>query len=105
MTPPGVLVGASTDVLANTCRAREVTRLVLFGSAARGQAGAHSDVDLLVTFEQMTPARRADALFGLQDDLERLLGRPVDLVEDEAIRNPYLRNAIERDRVVLYDVG
>ena len=101
----GELQGVRARDLANVCQARGVKRLVLFGSAARGQAGAQSDVDLLVAFEPMTPAEQADALFGLQDDLERLLRRPVDLLEEDAVHNPYLRNAIERDRKVLYDVA
>ncbi len=91
------------DGLAEICRARGVGRLVLFGSGARGELGPESDIDLLVTFEPMTPSAQADALFGLQLDLEALLGLSVDLLEEQAIRNPYLRDAIDRDRSVLFE--
>ena len=93
------------DRLSALCRSRRVRRLVLFGSAARGEAGPSSDVDLLVGFEPMPPRERVDALFGLQEDLETLLGRAVDLVEDEAIDNPFLLRSIERAHVVLYEAA
>ena len=70
-----------------------VTRLALFGSAARGTAGAGSDVDVLVAFDGPATSRR---YFGLQFYLEDLLGRPVDLVTEKALR-PELRPFVERD--------
>jgi len=74
------------DALAAICRRYGVARLEIFGSAARG-AGFdpnRSDADFLVTFE---PAARNDlAVFAdLNEALEKLLGRPVDLVEREAL--------------------
>jgi hypothetical protein len=99
------LGGVDRERLARLCDARRVRRLVLFGSAARGDAGPSSDVDLLVEFMPMAPRDHADALFGLQEDLERLLGRAVDLVEEETVRNPHLRKSIERDHVVLYEAA
>ena len=61
-----------------------------------------SDVDLLVDFEEMAYAERADAYLGLLTDAEALLGRRVDLVEVGAVRNPYLREGIEASRQLLY---
>ena len=80
-----------------------VLRLEAFGSAARGIADpATSDVDFLVEFLPLAPGHRADAYFSLLEDLQALLGRPVDLVMTRAIRNPYFLQAIEPDREVLY---
>ncbi len=70
-----------------------VTRLALFGSTARNTAGPTSDIDILVAFDG--PAT-VDCCFGVQFYLEDLLGRPVDLVTDKALR-PELRPYIERD--------
>ena len=74
------------DALAAICRRHRVSRLEVFGSAARGGDfdPARSDADFLVTFES---AVRNDlgALVELKDELEKLLGRPVDLVEREAV--------------------
>jgi predicted nucleotidyltransferase len=94
------------DALAAICRRHGVARLEVFGSAARGGNfdAIRSDADFLVTFE---PATRNDlgALVELKDELEILLGRPVDLVEREAVeasRNFIRRQAILRDAETIY---
>jgi prevent-host-death family protein len=99
------LLDALRDQIAETCRAHGVRTLAVFGSASRGEDEAESDLDLLVEFEPMSPGDRADAFFGLQVDLERLLRRRVDLLEESAITNPYLEEAISRDRTVVYAVA
>jgi uncharacterized protein len=83
------------------CRRHRVARLDLFGSAARQAEGA-ADLDLLVEFADLPAGAHADAYFGLLEDLEALLGRPVDLVMASALRNPFLRGSIERSRYLLY---
>ncbi|MBW7865224.1 MAG: nucleotidyltransferase family protein [Candidatus Hydrogenedens sp.] len=72
-----------------------VTRLALFGSTARDTASSGSDVDVLVAFEGPATSRR---YFGVQFHLEDLLGCPVDLVTEKALR-PELRTRIEKERV------
>ncbi|WP_256996342.1 nucleotidyltransferase family protein [Methylococcus capsulatus] len=72
-----------------------VTRLALFGSTARDEARADSDVDVLVAFDG--PARAA-RYFGVQFYLEDVLGGPVDLVTEKALRAE-LRPFIEAEVV------
>ena len=85
---------------------RHVRRLAVFGSAVRGQFDpARSDVDVLVEFEPLPPVLRAEAYFGLLEDLELLFGRSVDLVERAAIRNPFLRASVEASEVVVYEAA
>jgi uncharacterized protein len=94
------------DALAALCRRYGAARLEVFGSAARG-AGFDpdcSDIDFLVTF---TPAARNDlaAFADLKEGLEKLLGRPVDLVEREVIegsRNFIRRRAILKETETVY---
>jgi uncharacterized protein len=74
-----------------------VVRLALFGSTARDTAGPDSDVDVLVAFDG--PAT-SDRYFGVQFYLEDLLGRPVDLVTEPALRER-LRPYVERDAIVI----
>jgi predicted nucleotidyltransferase len=52
----------------------------------------------------MGPAAYADAFFGLLEALERLTGRPVDLLTEAASENPYLRRRIEAERRALFHV-
>jgi len=72
-----------------------VTRLALFGSMARDTATNASDVDILVAFDGPATSRR---YFGVQFYLEDLLGCPVDLVTEKALR-PELRPYIEKEQV------
>ena len=72
-----------------------VTELALFGSFARDQAADDSDVDILGRFDGSTDWRK---YFGVQFYLEDLLGRPVDLVTDKALRAE-IRPYVEREAV------
>ena len=72
-----------------------VTRLALFGSTACDTAASGSDVDILVAFDGPATSKR---YFGVQFYLEDLLGCPVDLVTEKALR-PELRPYIEQKRV------
>lgn len=72
-----------------------VTRLALFGSTARDTATSGSDVDVLVAFDGPATSRR---YFGVQFYLEDLLGCPVCLMTEKALR-PELRPYIEREQV------
>lgn len=82
--------------LAALCRRFGVRRLDLFGSAARGDFDpGRSDLDFLVEFDPAHPdALSLAAYFGFKEALEALFGRPVDLVEPGALRNPYLKESI-----------
>ena len=86
------------------CRYR-VKRLFVFGSAvSESFDAAHSDLDFLVCFADRTPSGEyADRYLGFAEDLEQLFGRPVDLVTEQSIRNPYLRREIESTRQLIYE--
>lgn len=77
------------------CAAYGARNLRIFGSVARGEADPGSDVDFLV---EMEPGRSLFDLGGLQYELERLLGRPVDVVTERGlkarIRDRVLREAL-----------
>ena len=91
------------DALKALCRQYRVAKLELFGSRARGEARPESDVDLLVTFvDGYTPGLE---FFGFANDLEALLGRPVDLLTRHVVeqdRNPYFRTGVLSDVEALY---
>lgn len=85
--------------IAELCRRHAVRQLDVFGSAVRADFdGLRSDVDFLVEFSGAEPHGAADRYFGLREDLEAMVGRPVDLVVRAAVRNPYVLRAIERER-------
>lgn len=93
-----------TEELAEICRRHDVARLEVFGSLARGTDfdPATSDADFLVEFHASAQLGPFDQYFALAAALRDALGRPVDLVEPDALRNPYLRAAINRSRELIY---
>jgi uncharacterized protein len=89
--------------IAALCRRYHARRLEVFGSATSSQRlRPESDLDFLVEFEPLPPGRYADAYFGLMEALESLAQRPVDLIIASAVKNPYLRESIERTKTLLY---
>jgi len=92
--------------LQTICEGRHVRRLWLFGSAVGSAFDVErSDLDFAVEFMPLAPGGRAEAYFGLLADLETSFSRPVDLVELTAVRNPYFREVLEEERVVLYEAA
>ncbi len=96
-----------STALPTLCRRFHVRRLYLFGSAATGRNfdPARSDLDFLVDFKPLTPAEYTDAYFGLREALEELSGRPIDLVTEPALENPYLRRQVEAERRLLFQAS
>ncbi len=89
------------EALAEFCRKWRVRELSIFGSALRDDFGPESDLDFLVSFEPGTPLD-IDWLLDMKEELETLFGRAVDLVEKEALRNPWRKYEILRTREVIY---
>lgn len=96
-------IEAQREALTALCRRFQVSRLEVFGSAAAGPFDAErSDVDFLVAFQPMAPGEHARAYFALRRAIQDQLQRSVDLVEIDAIRNPYFQASVDRTRVLLY---
>jgi predicted nucleotidyltransferase len=97
------IVETHRSELARLCRQFHVRWLEAFGSATRDDFDpSQSDLDLLVEFEPDTTLKALHQYFGLKEALEALLGRPVDLVMDSAVKNPYIRKGIEDSREPVY---
>src|SRR5437899_9054512 len=97
------LIEEKRQELERVCRRHRVHRIELFGSAAGpGFDPVRSDLDFLVTFQELDLDQYADAYFGLLEDLQALFQRPVDLVVASAIQNPYFRESVESTRTLVY---
>lgn len=87
---------------ADLCRRYGVRRLGLFGSVARGEERADSDIDFLVEFENLGPEHMADRYFGFIEDAIRRFGRPVQVLTPRMVRNPFFKRSLERDLTILH---
>jgi hypothetical protein len=97
------LIQQHCERIADICRQFQVKRLELFGSAARGDFNPdRSDLDFFVEFLSDDWHGAADRWFGLQEGLEALFNRKVDLVSIKAAKNPFFLEMANRHRVQLY---
>jgi predicted nucleotidyltransferase len=100
------LIQQKRSAVAEACRKFGVRRLELFGSAVYGGFDARkSDLDFIANFLPPLHPGVADRFFGLAETLEEIFARPVDLLTDSMIRNPVLRDEVNRDRTLIYDNG
>lgn len=91
------------DKIAELCRRAGARRLEIFGSAVRQDFDLmSSDLDFLAEFDDLPPARYADAYFLLKESLEALFGRQIDLITEASLENPYFRNRVQAERQTVY---
>lgn len=97
------LISDNLDQIAALCREYRIRNLDLFGSASSGAFDPEtSDVDLIADLGEYEPGV-SDRFFDFADALEALFGKKVDLLTEPMIRNPYFRQAVEEQRVNLYE--
>lgn len=96
------IVDQNIEGIRDLCKKHKVRKLFAFGSVLTGKFKKSSDIDLIVDFQDVDLYSYADNYFDLKDSLERLFKRDVDLLEDKAIKNPYLRQSIDSSKQLIY---
>jgi predicted nucleotidyltransferase len=91
----------TNDKIAQFCRDWQIKELSIFGSALREDFRPDSDVDVLVAFDEQARWNLFD-LMRAESELEQIFGREVDLVEKQAVRNPFRRQHILNHHEVIY---
>lgn len=86
------------------CKKHKVERLFAFGSVITNKFSAKSDIDLLVNIKLNDPLKYAENYFDLKFQLEDLLNRKIDLLEEKAIKNPFLKESIDNSKLLIYGV-
>ena len=84
------------------CESHKVKTLYAFGSVNTEKFTQDSDGDLVVDFKIDDPIEYTNNYFDLKFELERILNRQIDLLENKAIRNPFLKESIDKTKVLLY---
>ena len=90
------------NTLSELCRQRNVKTLYVFGSVLTDRFNTDSDVDFIVSFNQMPVEDYADNYFDLKFALQDTLQRPIDLLEEQAIKNPYFLKNINQNKQLVY---
>jgi uncharacterized protein len=84
------------------CINHKVDKLYLFGSILGNHFTDKSDIDLVVRFKQIDLLRYADNYFSFKFSLEDLLNRPVDLLEEQTLSNPYFLESFNESKKLIY---
>ena len=91
------------DQINKLCENHKVKNLYAFGSVLGTKFSDESDIDLIVDFHSLDPMVYADNYFDFKFSLEELLERPIDLLEQRAIRNKYLLQNINKSKTLIYE--
>lgn len=86
----------------NLCLKNKVKSLYVFGSVLTDRFNDTSDIDMVVDIDSTDPFDYADNYFNLKFSLQDLFRRPIDLLENKAIKNPYIRQNIDHSKSLIY---
>ncbi|MDQ2718951.1 MAG: nucleotidyltransferase domain-containing protein [Bacteroidota bacterium] len=88
--------------IAKLCEIYQVKSLYAFGSLLSDSFDSESDIDLIVDFMHIPAEDYADNYYDFKFSLQDILKRPIDLLEEKAIKNPYFRKAVNQQRQLIY---
>ncbi len=90
------------NAIAKLCRSHKVKSLYAFGSVLTDQFNDQSDIDLVVDFQPQNVLDYGDNYYDLKFSLQKILHRQIDLLEEKAIKNPYFKEKLEKQRQLIY---
>ncbi len=96
------IVEKNIDRIRELCLKHKVANLFVFGSVLTDKFKKSSDIDFIVDFKDVDLYEYADNYFDFKFSLEDIFKRDIDLLEDKAIRNPYLRKTIDSSKQLVY---
>jgi predicted nucleotidyltransferase len=96
------ILNENMDKIKALCMTHNVKNLFAFGSICTDKFNDQSDIDLLISFNKMDYGDYADTYFELADQFEILFKRPVDLVTEKSLKNPYFINSVNQTKTLIY---
>ncbi len=90
------------DKIRALCISHNVKSLFAFGSVCTDRFNEDSDIDLLISFNPMEFGEYADTYFQIAEKFESILHRPVDLVTEKSLSNPYFIESINQTKTLIY---
>ena len=84
------------------CQKHHVNSLYVFGSVLTNKFSEHSDIDMIVSFKKIPLENYADNYFDFKFTLEDVLQRPVDLLEEQSVKNPFFLQNLNKNKYLIY---
>jgi len=97
------LIDKNIHAIKELCDKHKVTELYVFGSVLTNKFNDSSDVDVIIQFGGIELMDYFDNYMDFKEELEKLLNRNVDLVENQAIKNPIFRRVVDREKKMVYE--
>lgn len=88
--------------LVELCLKHQINKLYVFGSVLENRFTEKSDYDFLIQFKDIPFDQYTDHYFELHDDLEKLLGRKIDLLTEKSLKNKFFKEKVISSRLLLY---
>ena len=96
------IINDNIDSIITLCVNYNVKSLFAFGSVCTDKFNDLSDIDLLISFNTMDYADYADNYFSVADKFEEIFNRPVDLITDKSLSNPFFIDSINQTKTLIY---
>ncbi len=96
------ILSKNIDKINALCVQHNVKSLFAFGSVCTEKFNDNSDIDFLVSFNSMDYADYAENYFDAADQFERIFKRPVDLITDKSLKNPFFIKSVNQTKTLLY---
>ena len=96
------IIERNIDQIIRSCRLHKVRELYIFGSVLTDKFNDESDIDFLVEFNLVDIQEYFNNYMDFKEKLEAILKRPIDLVENQAVRNPIFRKVLDREKKLVY---
>ncbi len=96
------LIESNVKKIKALCKKHKVMKLFVFGSVLTNRFNEESDIDFIVNFDKENVTDYFDNYFNLKYALEDLFKRKVDLLEEQTIRNPYLKKNVDATKALIY---
>jgi Predicted nucleotidyltransferases len=90
------------SIIVRLCKKHKVKSLYVFGSVLTDKFNKDSDIDFVVNFDNLPLEDYADNYFDLKFSLEDILHRPIDLLEEKALHNPYFISNLNQQKLLVY---
>lgn len=97
-----MIVDDLKKILPEACEEFRIRYVEVFGSIARNEEKENSDIDLIIEFEDPIEDEASSRYFGFLHFLEDHFNRKIDLITPRSLRNPYLTESIDRDKIRIY---
>jgi len=96
------LISDNLDTIKAICALHNVNSLYVFGSVCTDKFNDKSDIDLLISYKNIDFGDYADTYFELAEEFENIFNRPVDLVTEKSLSNPYFIESVNKSKTLLY---